>query len=471
MEDTVVPSSRRGITSSGPVTVHTAPDSFDFSKLYQAACALDCDEHIEDTRGRKRSAPGTDEEDVDNSDWDSWSDDKVEILKGRSNKSGLSMEIDEDRAPQPAPKLESHEATSSKGKNAKRNHSRRAAKRKHDKEEKGRPEPREKVKEKYIPDKPGPSLEPIIRYVNLPTTSCGYHGQKVAKDVRVELGAEDCSLEALEAAGSVEVPWDGKTPEVYVERRTKKILVVLAGGSNIPGYMESIVKAAEVILEAREKAGFTAEELEHYRSSNSAALNVGIYYGGATFKLWFPRVYEDVDKKLRALYDHNPSLKAKKNWAASVYPCAAFNFGPRVACKMHKDSGNAPHTFCAIQALGTFNAEKGGHLIIKELNVHIRFPAGSTIYIPSALFTHGNTPVGVNETRLSITQFVPGGLIRYVDNGFRTEAALRKKSKKLWREKMKEKEARWEKSLELISTLDELTGKSVAMPLTDTQDS
>ncbi|KAF6743135.1 hypothetical protein DFP72DRAFT_828953, partial [Ephemerocybe angulata] len=275
--------------------------------------------------------------------------------------------------------------------------------------------------------------------------------------------------------------------------KSKTILVVLVPQLDDPAYVSSVIRATETILREGEDAQFTPEELEHRRASESAALNVGPYYGGgatepgnirngrhtamlerlvadpditrmasfadATFKLWAPRVYSDVEKKMRALHRHKPSLK--KNWESNVYPCAAFNFGPRVACKMHKDSGNAPHTFCAIQALGTFDATKGGHLAIKELRIHIRFPSGSTIYISSALFTHGNTPVAAHETRLSITQFVPGGLIRYVDNGFNTEDGLRKKNKRLWREKMAEKATRWERAGALLSTLDELTQRDI----------
>lgn len=127
----------------------------------------------------------------------------------------------------------------------------------------------------------------------------------------------------------------------------------------------------------------------------------------AGFKLWSPEVYNDVYNVVERLRAHDK--KITKNWAALAYPCAAFNFGPQVKCKPHKDSGNSPKTLCAIQAFGKFDPKKGGHLYIRELRLVIRFPAGSTILIPSALLTHGNTPVGPGEIRLSFTQFVPGG--------------------------------------------------------------
>ncbi|TEB26990.1 hypothetical protein FA13DRAFT_1604994, partial [Coprinellus micaceus] len=242
-----------------------------------------------------------------------------------------------------------------------------------------------------------------------------------------------------------------------VDKATGTVLVVLAGRPDDLGYVECSERVMEAILRAGDMADFTASERNHRRSEDSAAVNIGVYYGGGTgapcnldhgkrsdamrelvanpdvsrmavfadaaFKLWMPKVYNDVNSTLNKLYEHDRSLT--KNWKANAYPCAAFNFGPRVRCKPHKDFGNAPQTFCAVQASGRFNPMRGGHLIIKELKIFIHFPAASTILIPSALLTHSNTPVGAHEIRLSFTQFVPGGLLRYVHNGFKTERRLK----------------------------------------------
>jgi hypothetical protein len=172
------------------------------------------------------------------------------------------------------------------------------------------------------------------------------------------------------------------------------------------------------------------------------------------FKLWSPDVYKSVRDVVNKLCQHDPGIV--KLWDANAYPCATLNFGPQVRCKPHKDSGNTPKTLCAIQAFGRYDPTKGGHLYIRELRIFIRFPAGSTILIPSALLTHGNTPVAPSEVRLSFTQFVPGGLFRYVDNGFRTKKQLFKKSKKLYREKMAEKGGRWKRDLETMPTIEQL---------------
>ncbi|RXW13217.1 hypothetical protein EST38_g12640 [Candolleomyces aberdarensis] len=131
-----------------------------------------------------------------------------------------------------------------------------------------------------------------------------------------------------------------------------------------------------------------------------------------------------------------------------------------VCCKGHRDPSNLPHSWCAITALGCFNSEQGGHLVIEELRIFIQFPPGATILIPSALLTHGNTPVGQGEVRLSFTVFCPGGLLRWVDNGFQTQDNLRKRvSKKEFKERMSLKEVRWQEGMAKICTLQQLVDK------------
>jgi hypothetical protein len=175
----------------------------------------------------------------------------------------------------------------------------------------------------------------------------------------------------------------------------------------------------------------------------------------ASFKTWSPNVYEQIENKLEQLYEHNPTLCPP--FECCVLPCAAFNFGPQVCCKGHRDQSNLPHSWCAVSALGFFDSEQGGHLVIEELGVFIQFPPGATILIPSALLTHGNTPVGPGEVRLSFTTFCPGGLLRWVDNGFQTQDSLRKKvGKKEFQERMKLKETRWQEGLEKICTVAQL---------------
>ncbi|KAJ7120482.1 hypothetical protein C8R43DRAFT_900789 [Mycena crocata] len=112
-----------------------------------------------------------------------------------------------------------------------------------------------------------------------------------------------------------------------------------------------------------------------------------------------------------------------RNFAAnlSVFAVATFNFGPATVTFPHIDFANLAWGWCAITALGKFDPNLGGHLILWDLRLIIRFPPGSTILIPSAILRHSNTCIRRHETRFSFTQFTPAGLFRWVYNDFRTD--------------------------------------------------
>ncbi|KAJ7728435.1 hypothetical protein DFH07DRAFT_969868 [Mycena maculata] len=68
-----------------------------------------------------------------------------------------------------------------------------------------------------------------------------------------------------------------------------------------------------------------------------------------------------------------------------------------------------------------FNPNLGGHLVLWDLRLIIRFPPGATIFIPLAILRHSNVKIRANERRYSFTQFTPAGIFRWVYNGFRTD--------------------------------------------------
>ncbi|KAJ7045346.1 hypothetical protein C8F04DRAFT_939560 [Mycena alexandri] len=101
----------------------------------------------------------------------------------------------------------------------------------------------------------------------------------------------------------------------------------------------------------------------------------------------------------------------------TVFAACTFNFGPSTVTLPHVDAANLVWGWCCITAFGKFNPDLGGHLILWDLRLAIRFPPGSTIMIPSALLRHSNVAIQQGETRYSFTQFTAGGLFRWVDNG------------------------------------------------------
>ncbi|KAJ7849723.1 hypothetical protein B0H14DRAFT_2356109, partial [Mycena olivaceomarginata] len=75
----------------------------------------------------------------------------------------------------------------------------------------------------------------------------------------------------------------------------------------------------------------------------------------------------------------------------------------------HTDAANKADGMCLIGALGSFDADKGGHLVCWDYDLIIRFPPGCSILNsrrPS--LPHSNTPIQDGEERFSIIQYTAG---------------------------------------------------------------
>lgn len=79
---------------------------------------------------------------------------------------------------------------------------------------------------------------------------------------------------------------------------------------------------------------------------------------------------------------------------------------------------NLEYGWCALNALGSFDYTKSGHLILWDLKMAIKLLAGSTILIPSATLVHSNAAGGKDQTPRSIAQYSAGGLFRMADCGY-----------------------------------------------------
>jgi hypothetical protein len=114
--------------------------------------------------------------------------------------------------------------------------------------------------------------------------------------------------------------------------------------------------------------------------------------------------------------------------------------------------------WCSITSFSPFDSKRGGHIILWDLGLVVEFPAGSTVFIPSAFIMHSNVPIACDERRYSFTQYCSGGIFRYIANGFRTDdefLAQATKTEKAQREM--EREGRWERGLEMFPKLFEFT--------------
>lgn len=156
---------------------------------------------------------------------------------------------------------------------------------------------------------------------------------------------------------------------------------------------------------------------------------------------------------MEQLHGHNGEAR---NFDKSVFAAATMNFGPSVSTFKHRDMLNLAFGWCAITSLGQFDHTQGGHLILWEPKLVVEFPAGSTFLIPSSCVAHSNTPTQLGEWRASFTQYTSGGVFRWVENGFCTDSRLQSKDKVKFAKVMEARKKRWERGLEMFSTLDEL---------------
>src|SRR6201996_4263351 len=101
--------------------------------------------------------------------------------------------------------------------------------------------------------------------------------------------------------------------------------------------------------------------------------------------IWQPKLFGFYQMTKATLAAWNPKLRW--NFPRSVFAACTFNFGRAVTIP-HLDFANLAWGWCAITALGKFDPDRGGHLILWDLKLVIRFPPGSTIFIPSALLRH-----------------------------------------------------------------------------------
>ncbi|KAJ7759858.1 hypothetical protein B0H14DRAFT_3511215 [Mycena olivaceomarginata] len=160
------------------------------------------------------------------------------------------------------------------------------------------------------------------------------------------------------------------------------------------------------------------------------------HFANVLFAIWAPVLFAFYTAQMALLRHWKPSLRP--NFVGSIFAACTFNFGPRAICAPHLDFANLAWGWCAITALGNFDPDFGGHLILWDLGLVIHFQPGSTILIPSALYT-------------------AGGLFRWVRNGFKTSAAWYSSASST-EKAQREAEDRmwWEHGLSMLSVIDDL---------------
>ena len=167
-------------------------------------------------------------------------------------------------------------------------------------------------------------------------------------------------------------------------------------------------------------------------------------------RLYAPRMHARYGLTLDALMQRD--TRVRRNFLNNNFAAMTINLGPRTVTHRHTDHLNVPWGWCAISAFGNYDYKLGGHLILWDLGIAIEFPPGSTILIPSAIIKHSNVAISEHERRYSITQYTAGGLIRWVDCGYRSQKDFKAAGGKFSDTPFE----RWEKGLSHWSTWEEV---------------
>lgn len=287
----------------------------------------------------------------------------------------------------------------------------------------------------------------------LPHASTGYIGRWRSKQSTVKAPSNGTveSLEGLKAKGFRYIPWNGDG--MYVTDCADR--VIIGGGTpRSPSWNQALASCIVALKRAREISQFTSKQCNH-RRGRFPAVAAGFAYGlgqlrpttivhephtdralaelladasirriagfqSSLLLAYAPRLWEYYRNTMDGILEQRPELQ--RNFEDSVFASITFNFGPRTVTVPHIDYLNLAGGLCAITSLGDFDPDLGGHLILWDLRMVVRFPPGATILIPSALVRHSNVPIQRGEQRYSITQYTSGGLFRWADNGFCSDA-------------------------------------------------
>ncbi|KAL0574973.1 hypothetical protein V5O48_006989 [Marasmius crinis-equi] len=201
------------------------------------------------------------------------------------------------------------------------------------------------------------------------------------------------------------------------------------------------------------------EKIRHHRvflriagfmSSRPTPARSGLTADELTFWTWAPMLFMFYVLHTGALLRHYPDLRLP--FENAVFAAFTVNFGPRTVTFPHRDSKNLAFGWCAITALGKFNYKLGGHLVLWDLKLVIKFPPGTTIFVPSAVVCHFNTAIQPHEEWYSFTLYTAGDLFRWAEHGFQHEQDYRDTPAAA----AEQSQTRWERGLDLFLTLEEL---------------
>ncbi|KAJ7078269.1 hypothetical protein B0H15DRAFT_804874 [Mycena belliarum] len=338
---------------------------------------------------------------------------------------------------------------------------------------------RKSVAQRHVHTALGHAVQVDVDAAELAHSRPGWIGMRSAETQHANgMGGRVYTREEIEsltgAKGLRYINWLGQTSIPLVDSKGRIIAVLGGMPCDLAGW-KLVTDAAADLFAQREPYPSISRGLSHgggqtepgelcNNEANTALTNDFLAdqafkrlagFANCLFSLFAPLLFAFYQAQMGLIAAWRPNLHW--NFVGSVFAACTFNFGPHAITVPHLDFGNLAWGWCAITALGDFNPDLGGHLILWDLKLVIRFPPGSTILIPSAIIRHSNVPVLAHEQRFSFTQYTAGGLFRWIRNGFQTDEAWEKSASRDTKQaRASEGSKRWEQGVAMFSTVDSL---------------
>ncbi|KAJ7107311.1 hypothetical protein C8R43DRAFT_1140287 [Mycena crocata] len=136
-------------------------------------------------------------------------------------------------------------------------------------------------------------------------------------------------------------------------------------------------------------------------------------YATCLFKFWAVNVHAFFDRALDRYEEYYDG--SKRPLETGAFSAATFQLGSNPIWPVL--DYDLAWGWCALIAFGNYNPHKGGHIILWDLNLLVRFPPGATILIPRALVRYSFVGVAAHETRHCLIQFTPQPVFSFAANG------------------------------------------------------
>ncbi|KAJ7934575.1 hypothetical protein B0H13DRAFT_2305675 [Mycena leptocephala] len=305
-----------------------------------------------------------------------------------------------------------------------------------------------------------------------------FRARQAPHDLETGLGGVQYTQEEVDALtgtqGFMYISWLGRLTIPLLDSQ-RRVIAVLGGTPRDHAGWKTVTDGAALLLEERQsRLKLTPEALHHRTHRTRFPRSPRVAHGGGRLEpgevhqnptntqLTDELLAHDFIQRIMgfASCQQNPPQRWKPsmrwNYVNSLFAACTFNFGPRAITAPHLDFANLAWGWCSVTALGDFDPDFGGHLILWDLRLVICFPPGSRSLSPPPWYTLQRSHPRARQ-RSSITQYTTGSLFQWVHNGCKMDTAFQSSvSAEEKKARAAEDARRWEEGVKMFSVVDDL---------------